>query len=101
MNYIVAVDEKWGIGKNNDLLFSLKGDMAFFRATTSGKTVIMGDRTLASLPGGVDRASAEAYGIEAVMLPGLPGKYAPISAGRILASYYLEELKNFRGGDVQ
>lgn len=52
MNYIVAVDEKWGIGKNNDLLFSLKGDMAFFRATTSGKTVIMGDRTLASLPGG-------------------------------------------------
>ncbi len=52
MNYIVAVDEKWGIGKNNDLLFSLKGDMAFFRTTTSGKTVIMGDRTLASLPGG-------------------------------------------------
>ena len=56
---------------------------------------------LASLPGGVDRASAEAYGIEAVMLPGLPGKYAPISAGRILASYYLEELKNLRGGDIQ
>lgn len=52
MNYIVAVDEKWGIGKNNDLLFSLKGDMAFFRTATWGKTVIMGDRTLASLPGG-------------------------------------------------
>ena len=52
MNYIVAVDKEWGIGKQNDLLFSLKGDMAFFRTTTSGKTVIMGDRTLASLPGG-------------------------------------------------
>jgi len=52
MNYIVAVDREWGIGKQNDLLFSLKGDMAFFRNTTSGKTVIMGDRTLASLPGG-------------------------------------------------
>lgn len=52
MNYIVAVDEKWGIGKQNDLLFSLKGDMAFFRETTRGKTVVMGDRTLASLPGG-------------------------------------------------
>ncbi len=52
MNYIVAVDKQWGIGKQNDLLFSLKGDMAFFRTTTSGKTVIMGDRTLASLPGG-------------------------------------------------
>ena len=52
MNYIVAVDRQWGIGKNNDLLFSLKGDMAFFRKTTTGATVIMGDRTLASLPGG-------------------------------------------------
>jgi dihydrofolate reductase len=52
MNFIVAVDKKWGIGKGNDLLFSLKGDMAFFRTTTSGKTVIMGSRTLASLPGG-------------------------------------------------
>ncbi|MBR4868416.1 MAG: dihydrofolate reductase [Clostridia bacterium] len=52
MNYIVAVDKEWGIGKQNDLLFSLKGDMSFFRTTTSGKTVIMGDRTLASLPGG-------------------------------------------------
>ncbi len=52
MNYIVAIDKEWGIGKQNDLLFSLKGDMAFFRTTTSGKTVIMGDRTLASLPGG-------------------------------------------------
>lgn len=56
---------------------------------------------LASMPGGVDRAAAETCGIESVMLPGLPGKYAPVSAGRILASYYLEELKNFRGGDVQ
>ncbi len=56
---------------------------------------------LASLPGGVDLDAAERYGIESVMLPGLPGKYAPISAGRVLASYYLEELKKFRGGDVQ
>lgn len=55
---------------------------------------------LASLPGGVDQKAAECRGIESVVLPGLPGKYAPISAGRILASYYLEELKTFRGGDV-
>lgn len=27
---IVAVDEKWGIGKNNDLLFHLPADMKFF-----------------------------------------------------------------------
>lgn len=51
MNYIVAVDRNWGIGKNNDLLFSLSGDMKYFKETTMGSTVIMGDRTLLSLPG--------------------------------------------------
>ncbi len=50
MNYIVAVDKNWGIGKNNDLLFSLSGDMKFFKETTMGSTVVMGDRTLISLP---------------------------------------------------
>jgi len=50
MNYIVAVDKNWGIGKDNDLLFSLSGDMKYFKETTMGSTVIMGDRTLISLP---------------------------------------------------
>ena len=49
---IVAVDEKWGIGKNNDLLFHLPADMKFFRETTLGKVVIMGSNTLKSFPGG-------------------------------------------------
>ena len=49
---IVAVDKEWGIGKKNDLLFHLKEDMKFFKATTSGKTVVMGSNTLKSFPGG-------------------------------------------------
>ena len=52
MNLIVAVDNNWGIGSNNDLLFNLKQDMAFFREKTMNKIVVMGDRTLASFPGG-------------------------------------------------
>ena len=52
MKSIVAVDTKWGIGKNNDLLFSLKGDMRYFREKTSGKIVVMGSNTLKSFPGG-------------------------------------------------
>ena len=48
---IVAVDEKWGIGKNNDLLFHLKKDMEFFRATTKEKVVFLGYNTLLSFPG--------------------------------------------------
>lgn len=52
MNLIVAVTENWGIGKDNDLLVSIPEDMKFFRTTTSGKTVIMGRKTLESFPGG-------------------------------------------------
>ena len=47
---IVAVDKKWGIGKKNDLLFSLPLDMKFFRQTTLDKTVCMGYNTLLSFP---------------------------------------------------
>ena len=52
MKAIVAVDEKWGIGKNNDMMFSLPKDMKFFRETTLGHTVVMGGNTLRSFPGG-------------------------------------------------
>lgn len=52
MNYIVAVDNNWGIGKEGDLLFHIPGDMKYFKETTAGKVVVMGDVTLASLPGG-------------------------------------------------
>jgi len=47
---IVHADKEWGIGKNNDMMFSLKKDMKFFRETTSGHTVVMGGNTLRSLP---------------------------------------------------
>lgn len=52
MKAIVAVDKKWGIGKKNDLLFSLPADMAYFREKTLNKVVIMGSNTLKSFPGG-------------------------------------------------
>ena len=31
MNVIVAVDENWAIGKDNQLLVSIPADMKFFR----------------------------------------------------------------------
>lgn len=52
MNLIVAVDQNWGIGYQNDLLFHIPEDMRFFKEHTMGKTVVMGERTLKSLPGG-------------------------------------------------
>jgi len=52
MNIIVAVDKNWGIGNQGQLLCSLPSDMRFFVTTTKGKTVVMGRKTLESLPGG-------------------------------------------------
>lgn len=52
MRAIFCADEKWGIGKDNGLLFSLPKDMKFFRETTKGKVVVMGRKTLESFPAG-------------------------------------------------
>lgn len=49
---IAAVSENWGIGKDNDLLFNIPEDKKFFRRTTLNHTVIMGRKTLQSLPNG-------------------------------------------------
>ena len=49
---IVHVDKEWGIGKGNDMMFSLPKDMKFFRETTLGHTVVMGGKTLRSFPNG-------------------------------------------------
>lgn len=52
MKAIVCIDENWGIGKNNNLLFNLPEDMKRFREETSGKVAIMGYNTFKSLPNG-------------------------------------------------
>ena len=49
---IAAVSQNWGIGKDNRLLFHISADMKRFRELTEGKTVLMGRKTLQSLPGG-------------------------------------------------
>ena len=47
---IVAVNEDWGIGYNNDLLEHIPADLKFFKEVTTGKTIIMGKNTFLSLP---------------------------------------------------
>lgn len=50
MKAILHCDKEWGIGKNNQLMFSIPADMKFFRETTTGKVVVMGANTLLSFP---------------------------------------------------
>ena len=51
MDLIVAADKNWGIGKDGGLLAGLPSDMKYFREHTTGKVVVMGRKTLESLPG--------------------------------------------------
>ena len=51
LSQILAVDQKNGIGKNNDLLISIPEDMKHFRTTTKGKVLIMGRKTFDSFNG--------------------------------------------------
>lgn len=52
MTAVVAVCENGGIGKDGALLFHIREDLRRFRQLTLGKTVVMGRKTLESLPGG-------------------------------------------------
>ena len=49
MKLILAVDENWGIGKDNKMLFHIKKDLKHFKDTTYGKIVIMGRNTYESI----------------------------------------------------
>lgn len=53
MKAILHVDKEWGIGKNNELMFSIPADMKFFRETTINNVVVMGNNTLKSFPNGL------------------------------------------------
>ena len=52
MNLIVAADKNWGIGYQGKLLANIPEDRRMFREETMGKVVVMGRKTLESLPGG-------------------------------------------------
>ena len=47
---LACVSENWGIGCSGQLLYHLKPDLERFRWLTTGQVVIMGRKTLESLP---------------------------------------------------
>ena len=53
INLIVAVDENYGIGKENSIPWELPGDLKYFKEITTSKkrnVVIMGRKTWESIP---------------------------------------------------
>ncbi|MBI2622721.1 MAG: dihydrofolate reductase [Candidatus Levybacteria bacterium] len=49
ISIIAAIDEKRGLGKNNDLLFRIPEDLKRFRRLTKGHPIIMGRKTFESI----------------------------------------------------
>ncbi len=52
MNLIVAADKNWAIGNRGRLLVTIPEDQKLFRQETLGKVIVMGRKTMESLPGG-------------------------------------------------
>jgi dihydrofolate reductase len=52
ISIIVAIAQNHAIGKDNDLLWHISNDFKWFKEKTRGHQVIMGKRTLESLPNG-------------------------------------------------
>lgn len=50
ISIIVAIAENYAIGKKGNLLCHMPADLKHFKQITSGKTVMMGERTFYSLP---------------------------------------------------
>ncbi|MGS0764695.1 dipicolinate synthase subunit DpsA [Syntrophomonas curvata] len=68
-----------------DIVFNTVPAMVIDRETLkyANSNVLIID--LASQPGGTDFEAANDYGLKAILAPGLPGKVAPVYAGKILA----------------
>ncbi|ASQ47242.1 dihydrofolate reductase [Legionella clemsonensis] len=49
ISLIAAIDENYGLGKDNHLLCHLPADLKHFKALTMGKPIIMGKKTFTSI----------------------------------------------------
>lgn len=67
-----------------DFIFNTVPDLVLTRAVLARTKTDVVIVDIATAPGGTDFAAAESLGRKALLLPGLPGKVAPRSAGRYL-----------------
>ena len=84
---IVSEAELANVAGNVDFIFNTAPEriLSEERLRHVGKNTWILD--IASAPGGVDYRVAEALSVNAVLLPGLPDRYAPASSAEILADF--------------
>ena len=82
MNIIAAVDKHWAIGNRGKLLVTIPDDQKLFREETKGKVIVMGRKTLESLPAGQPLAGRKNVVLtrdEAYMMPTVQTKLSLFS----------------------
>ena len=88
----VSSDELPDVVREADFLFNTVPERILtedlLRSVKKGAWIL----DLASAPGGVDYRAAEALSVNAVLLPGRPGRYAPFSSAQILADFMEKQL---------
>lgn len=80
-----AIEELPHLVKHSDIIFNTVPDMILNRSVLQHANPDALIIDLATQPGGTDFEAANDFGIKAILAPGLPGKVAPIFAGKILA----------------
>lgn len=95
MNLIVAADKHWAIGNKGKLLVTIPQDQQTFRSMTLGKVVVMGRKTLESLPGG-----QPLYGRTNIVLTSDPSYRAKGAVVCHSMDEALHELKQYADEDV-
>ncbi len=71
MRAVAVVDKNLAIGKDGSLLFRLPSDLKHFREITIGGMVVMGRKTLESMPGGRPLPGRHNYILSSSMQPGV------------------------------
>ena len=94
MNIIVAVDKNWSIGNQGQLLVSIPEDKKLFREETLGKVIVMGRKTLESLPG-----KQPLYGRTNIVLTRNPGYKVKGALICHSVEEVLKELQKYRSED--
>ena len=97
---IAAVDRNWGIGYENKLLFHLKEDMRRFRDRTVGNIVVMGRKTLDSLPGGRPLPERENIVLTRKNLTEIAEKVRTYG-GNLLFMNSVQEVLKYAGNEVR
>ncbi len=90
---VVTPDELGRVLPEMDFIFNTAPDVVLKGKLLDGvrKDALILD--MATVPGGVDYARAKSLGLHAVLLPGLPGRYAPLTSAEIIADSVFELLK--------